>query len=117
MNRLAAIAAVVAGFGLACSGKKDAGVTKDKLLAELRLEAQSLKVNGEKVDPKLPLQTTWTMVDAQIKDQPDNIVFPYKGTVRFKIETKTRDVDGSVTTDQFEKSFDYMYDPKAKKWR
>jgi hypothetical protein len=114
-NRLATV--VVAGLALSCSGKKDAAATKDQLLAELRLEAQSLKVNGEKVDPKLPIQSTWTMVDAQIKDQPDNIVFPYKGTVRFKIVTRTKDVDGSVATDQFEKSFDYMYDPKAKKWR
>ena len=115
--RVGTTLAVVAALGLACSGKRNAGETKDQLLASLRLEAQALKVNGEKVDPKLPVQSTWTLVDAQIKDQPDNIVFPYKGTVRFKIETRTKDVDGSVATDQFEKSFDYMYDPKLKKWR
>jgi hypothetical protein len=111
-NRLATV--VVAGLALSCSGKKDAAATKDQLLAELR---QPSPWSTEKVDPKLPIQSTWTMVDAQIKDQPDNIVFPYKGTVRFKIVTRTKDVDGSVATDQFEKSFDYMYDPKAKKWR
>jgi hypothetical protein len=102
---------------LACSGKKDTGPARDQLLAQLRQEAQSLKVNGEKPDPNLPVQSTWTLVDAQVKDQPDNILFPYKGTVRYRIQTKTRDVDGSVQTDQFEKSFDYLYDGKLKKWR
>lgn len=115
--RLGTLLAVVAALGLSCSSKQKEADTKEKLLAELRLEAQSLKVNGEKVDPKLPVKSTWTLVDAQIKDQPDNIVFPYKGTVRYKIETRTRDVDGSVAADSFEKSFDYMYDPKSKKWR
>jgi hypothetical protein len=116
-NRLATVVAVALGLGLGCSGTKDTAAAKDQLLAELRKEAQSLKANGEKADPRLPVQSTWTLVDAQVKDQPDNIVFPYKGTVRFRIVTRTRDVDGSVATDQFEKSFDYMYDPKAKKWR
>lgn len=114
---LAASLAVLAALGLSCSGGKSGGASKEEMLASLRQEAQSLKTNGEKVDPKLPVQSTWTLVDAQIKDQPDNIVFPYKGTVRFKIETRTRDVDGSVASDAFEKSFDYMYDPKLKKWR
>jgi hypothetical protein len=115
--RFYAFLAVVAVVGVSCSSKQKEAETKEKLLAELRLEAQSLKVNGEKVNPNLPVKSTWTLVDSQIKEQPDNIVFPYKGTVRFKIETRTRDVDGSVATDSFEKSFDYMYDPKAKKWR
>jgi len=116
-RRLATLLAVAAAFASSCSGIKDAGVTKDQLLASLRLEAQSLKANGEKVDPKLPIHSTWTLVDAQVKEQKDNIVFPYKGTVRFKIQTQTKDVDGSVATDSFEKSFDYMYDPKLQKWR
>lgn len=116
-TRLATVVAVAAGLGLSCSGKKDTAAAREQLLAELRLEAQSLKTNGEKVDPTLPVRSTWTLVDAQVKDQPDNIVFPYKGTVRFRIETRTKDVDGSVASDTFEKSFDYMYDPKAKKWR
>jgi hypothetical protein len=115
--RVGTLLAACAALTLACSGKKDAGVTKDQLLAQLRLEAQSLKANGEKVDPRLPVHSTWTLVDAQVKDQPDNILFPYKGTVRFKIETRTKDVDGSVASDQFEKSFDYLYDAKLKKWR
>jgi hypothetical protein len=115
--RLGTVLAVFAALGLSCSSKQREADTKEKLLAELRLEAQALKVEGEKVNPKLPVKSTWTLVDSQIKDQPDNIVFPYKGTVRFKIETRTRDVDGSVAADSFEKSFDYMYDPKAKKWR
>jgi len=117
VHRFGACLALAAALGLSCSGKKDEGATREQLLAQLRLEAQSLKVNGEKPDPKLPVQSTWTLVDAQVKDQLDNIVFPYKGTVRFKIETKTKEVDGTVMTDQFEKSFDYMYDPKLKKWR
>jgi hypothetical protein len=115
--RLGAFLLVAAVLGLSCSSKQKEAETREKLLGDLRAEAQSLKVNGEKVDPMLPVKSIWTLVDAQIKDQPDNIVFPYKGTVRFKIQTQTRDVDGSVATDAFEKSFDYMYDPKLKKWR
>jgi hypothetical protein len=115
--RLGVFLGVVAALAASCSSKQKEADTKQALLAELRQEAQSLKINGERVDPHLPVKSTWTLVDAQIKDQPDNIVFPYKGTVRFRIETRTRDVDGSVASDSFEKSFDYMYDPKLKKWR
>jgi hypothetical protein len=114
---LAPCLALVFAFGAACSSKQNDAVTREQLLAQLRLEAQSLKTDGEKADPKMPIRSTWNLVDAQLKDQPDNPVFPYKGTVRFRIETRTKDVDGSVATDQFEKSFDYMYDPKLKKWR
>jgi hypothetical protein len=115
--RLGTFLGVVAALTVSCSSKQKEADTRQALLTELRQEAQSLKTNGEKVDPRMPVKSTWTLVDAQIKDQPDNIVFPYKGTVRFKIETRTRDVDGSVASDSFEKSFDYMYDPKLKKWR
>jgi hypothetical protein len=116
-GRFGALLALAGALGLSCSGKKDSGATREQLLSELRLEAQSLKVNGEKPNPKLPVRSRWTLVDAQIKDQPDNSLYPYKGTVRFKIEASTSDVDGSVMTDQFEKSFDYLYDAKLKKWR
>ena len=52
LGRFGALLALAGALGVSCSGKKDSGVTREQMLSELRLEAQALKVNGEKHDPK-----------------------------------------------------------------
>lgn len=111
--RATVVLSVACVAALACS-KAVSGPSRDELVAQLRQQAQQLKIEGEKIDPALPVKSTWEMVAVDVREQQGNERFPYKGTVRFKIVSVTQ---GSLAPDEFEKTFDYVYDAEQKKWR
>lgn len=100
---------------LGCSGKAK-GPQKEAILPLLQKEAESLKASGEKVDPSLGVQSTWTIEGLDLREQPKDESNPWVGTVRFKILTRTKDFDGSSTNDESRKQFDYVWSAALGKW-
>jgi hypothetical protein len=94
----------------------DASLKREAVLPLLQQEAQSLKRDGEKVDPKLPVRTTWNIEAVEVKEQPDNADNPWTGTIHFKIESRMQEVDGTTLTQNFDKRFEYVYSAALKRW-
>jgi len=113
---------VVAGLALAslslvvgCSSKT-AGLSRKTLLPLLQKEAATLKTDGEKVDPILGVESTWTVEGIDLKEQPGNEKAPWLGTVRFKILSRTKDFDGSTVNDESKKQFEFTWNTTLEKW-
>ena len=107
-----ALALAVAGCGL----KAPKGPTREAVTASLQQEANSLKQDGEKLDPVLRVKATWTVEGLDISERPNDPDKPWAGTIRFRIKSETRDTDGKVVTDEFQKRFDYVYTTSVNRW-
>jgi hypothetical protein len=99
----------------ACSSKP-AGPTREEVLPALQQEAQSMKTDGEKMDPKLQVTNTWIIAGVDVQEQADNKAEPFRGTIKFDVETRTKEWDGTVLADKKQKSFNYAYQAANKKW-
>ena len=117
-NRFARPAALGVALlaGLACGRGRSDSLQKETVLALLQQEAQSLKADGEKVNPDLGVKTTWNIEGVDVREQPKDESRPWAGTIRFKIQSQMREVDGTKLTNEFEKRFDYVYSTALKKW-
>jgi hypothetical protein len=92
------------------------GPSKEAVTQLLQQEAQSLKADGEKMDPSLGVKATWTIVSVEVREQPNDPDRPWAGTIKFKIESRMKDVDGTDQVQQFEKKFEYVYTNTLKRW-
>jgi hypothetical protein len=101
---------------LAACSRKPSGPTKEEVLPALQQEAQVMKTEAEKMDPKLQVTSTWTIAGVDVTEQAGNQAEPYKGTIRFDIATQTKEWDGTVLNDRKQKSFNYAYVSATKKW-
>ena len=81
-----------------------------------RRRREGLKASGEKVDPSLGVQSTWTIEGVDLREQPKDESNPWAGTIRFKILTRTKDFDGSSTNDEAKKQFEYVWSAALGKW-
>ena len=113
----ALVLVVAALVGVACGEKGPARPTREVVLPLLQQEAASIKADGEKVNPALGVKSTWNIEAVDVQEQPENKDQPWHGTIRFKIETKMRDADGTETNDRLDKRFNYAYDLATGKWR
>ena len=113
MNRraLAALAAVFC----ACTAGGPSKSDREAATASLQNEAAALKRDGEKMPPALGVKATWTITAVEVLDQPGNAGQPFTGTIRFRINSETREPTGVVETN-FERSFSYVYDAGIKQW-
>jgi hypothetical protein len=109
------IAILLTTITAACSSGSKAS-QKDTILPLLQKEAESLKVDGEKVDPSLQVQSTWTIEGVDVREQPGNETNPWAGTVKMKIVSRTKDFDGSVATDESLKQFEYVWSATLSRW-
>jgi hypothetical protein len=100
----------------ACSLGKPEGNKREAVLALLQQEAQGLKQDGEKVNPALGVKAIWNVEAVEVKEQPGNESQPWTGTIRFRIESKMKEVDGTPLSQQFEKRFDYVYSTVMNRW-
>ena len=100
----------------ACGTPKVEGPTREAVLPALQQEAQSLKTGGEKIDPALMVRVTWNIESVEASERPNDAAHPWAGLIRFRIETRSREVDGSTRTDTLEKKFAYLYDAGLKRW-
>jgi len=90
--------------------------TRAVVTASLQQEADALKSGGEKLDPVLRVKATWTVEGLDVSERPNDPDRPWAGTIRFKIKSETKDTDGAVVTDEFEKRFDYVYTMSINRW-
>jgi predicted small lipoprotein YifL len=106
-----AVALTAAGCGAKGPGKP----TREAVTALLQQEANTLKADGEKLDPVLGVKATWTVARLEVTERPDDADRPWAGTILFKIRSDARDTDG-VQTHEFEKRFDYLYTTTVNRW-
>ena len=99
-----------------CGAKAPERPTREAVTASLQKEADSLKSGGEKLDPVLRVKATWTVEGLDVTERPNDADRPWAGTIRFKIRSDTKDTDGKVVTDEFEKRFDYLYTTSINRW-
>jgi hypothetical protein len=109
---LAAALAVVAG----CGRKGPDAPARNELLALLQKEADGLKASGEKLDPVLGVKATWTIDGIDVTERKGDADRPWAGAIRFRIRSETKDTDGAVVVDEFERRFDYLYTTSIQKW-
>ena len=107
-------AALLTAVGCGDRGPKGPG--RDALLALLQQEAQTLKSDGEKLDPVLRVRATWTVEGIDVQERPGDTDRPWAGTIRFRIRSETRDADGSVAVDEFQRQFHYVYTASLDRW-
>jgi hypothetical protein len=112
----------IAGFAVAglatagCGAGKLGGPTRESVTALLQQEANSLKAEGEKLDPVLRVRATWTVEGLDVTERPKDTDRPWNGKIRFKITSETKDTDGKVVTDEFRRQFDYIYTMSVNRW-
>ena len=111
-----ALLAVALGLAPACGPGKPEPPKRETVLPLLQREAESLKADGEKVNPDLGVKATWTILAVDVSPRPNDGSQPWAGTIRFKIESQMREVDGSVLRQEDEKRFDYVFSAALGKW-
>ena len=102
---------------VACGEKKPERPSRETVLPLLQKEAASIKADGEKVNPALGVKSTWNVDAVEVQEQPGNDAQPWRGSIRFRIETKMREPDGTETNDRLDKKFDYAYEQATGQWR
>jgi hypothetical protein len=113
MKRLAATALAIAFC--ACSGGAPSKSDREAATAALQNEAAAMKRDGEKMPPSLGVQVTWTIKAVEVQDQPGNASQPFTGTIKFLINSQTRESTG-IVENNFERTFKYAYDAGIKQW-
>ena len=108
------VAVVVLGVSCGVVGKK--APPQDTVLSLLRDEAQKLKSEGEDLDPKYRVTANWEIEDVQVRKLTRNETQPWGGTIRFKISSRVREPDGTTSTDEFVRNFEYVWDTELEGW-
>ncbi len=99
-----------------CFGRGPKRPSREEVTPLLQQEAQLMKATGEKLDPVLRVKATWTLQALEVSEQPANPDRPWLGTIRFHIRSETKDVDGSVQVDEFDRRYDYNWVASLKRW-
>ena len=111
---LLAAVAVTVSCGIFKSGPPKP--SREAAEAALRADADTLKREGEKPIPGMGVQSVWTVEGIDIQEQPKDENRPWRGTVRFRIDSAMREPDGTISKDSIKKTFNYVYDAPLKKW-
>jgi hypothetical protein len=90
--------------------------SREAAQAALQTEAEGLKKDGEKPIPGMGVKSIWTIEGIDIQEQPKEENRPWRGTVRFRIDSAMREPDGTISKDSIKKTFNYVYDAPLKKW-
>lgn len=109
------LAASLAGLA-ACGPRGPKAPGREVVTALLQQEANELKASGEKLDPVLGVKATWAIVGIDVVERPDDRDRPWAGAIRFRIRSETKDTDGAVVVDEFDRRFDYLYATTLGKW-
>jgi predicted small lipoprotein YifL len=109
------LAAALTGLA-ACGRKAPDRPGREMVTPLLQKEADSLKSDGEKLDPILRVKATWTIEGLDVTERPSDPDQPWAGTIRFRIQSVMRDEQGVVTTDVFERRFDYVFNATLGRW-
>ncbi len=109
---------VVCGVALALGActKAEPKLSAADVKPALQQEATKLKADGEKMPDVVGVRATWTIVSVDVTEQPGNDTKPFKGVVKFKIESSAQGLSGQAPQ-VFEKKFDYVYTTTLNKWQ
>jgi hypothetical protein len=119
MQSLTRAAVVLSAVAMAASCNVFKGASKpsrEAAQAALQAEAEGLKRDGEKPIPGMGVKSIWTIEGIDLQEQPKDENRPWRGTVRFRIDSAMREPDGTISKDSIKKKFDYVYDAPLKKW-
>jgi predicted small lipoprotein YifL len=100
----------------ACGRKGPQAPGREVVTPLLQQEADALKRSGEKLDPVLRVKATWAVAGIDVTERPNDPDHPWAGAIRFKIRSETKDSDGSVVVDEFDRRFDYLYTASVNRW-
>jgi hypothetical protein len=100
---------------VACGSSGPKAPSREAVLGLLQQEAASMKRDGEKVDPSIGVTATWNIESVDVTERAGDKEKPWAGTVKFRIEARTRDA-GESHTDRIEKTFSYVFDATSGKW-
>jgi predicted small lipoprotein YifL len=109
------LAVVLAATG-GCGRKGPEVPGREVVTPLLQQEADSLKGDGEKLDPVLRVKATWAIAGIDVTERANDPDRPWAGAIRFKIKSEMRDEQGAVTVDEFDRRFDYVYTSSLKRW-
>jgi hypothetical protein len=109
------LAAALAGLA-ACGPRSPKAPGREVVTPLLEKEASDLKTNGEKLDPVLGVKATWAIAGIDVTERPNDPDRPWWGTIRFRIRSETKDTDGVVVVDEFDRRFDYVYSAALGRW-
>ena len=109
------LAAALVGIA-ACRPKAPDTPGREVVTPLLQREADGLKAENEKLDPILRVKATWTIEGIDVTERPNDPDRPWEGTIRFRIQSVMRDEQGVVTTDEFERRFDYVFSTTLGRW-
>ena len=109
------LAAALVGVA-ACKPKAPDIPGREVVTPFLQQEADTLKRDGEKLDPILRVKAIWTIEGIDVTERPNDADRPWAGTIRFRIQSVMRDEQGVLTTDEFERRFDYVYTTSIQRW-
>ena len=109
------LAATLAGLA-ACGPRGPKAPGREVVTPLLQKEASDLKADGEKLDPVLGVKATWAIAGIDVTERPNDPDRPWAGTIRFKIRSETKDTDGAVVVDEFDRRFDYVYSASLERW-
>jgi predicted small lipoprotein YifL len=117
-DRTAGVVILVSALAalVACGRRGPQAPGREVVTPLLQQEADALKRSGEKLDPVLRVKATWTVAGIDVTERPNDRDHPWAGAIRFKIRSETKDSDGSVVVDEFDRRFDYLYAPSVNRW-
>ena len=99
-----------------CGRKGPKAPGREVVTPLLQQEATALKTDGEKLDPVLGVKATWAIAGIDVTERPNDPDRPWAGTIRFRIRSETKDTDGAVVVDEFDRRFDYVYTTSLQRW-
>ena len=114
--RLGTVILAALATALGCGRKGPDLPGREVVTPLLQQEADTLKRDGEKLDPILLVKATWAIEGIDVTERPGDPAQPWAGTIRFRIRSVMRDEQGVVTTDEFERRFDYVFSATLGRW-
>jgi hypothetical protein len=114
----AAVVLVTVAVAVSCSIFKSGPgkPSREAAQAALQAEAEGLKKDGEKPMAGMGVKSLWVIEGIDLVEQPKDENRPWRGTVRYRIESAMREPDGTISKDSIKKTFNYVYDAPLKKW-
>lgn len=99
-----------------CSPAKKTPPPQEEVQALLQQIAETERREAEAdVNPNLGVKVTWQIDSVEVQPQPGNEAAPYKGTVRFIVESQTPELDG-VVTERVQSEYEYLWDLESGAW-
>jgi len=99
----------------ACGRAKSKIPSQAEVTESLSKEAAATKAGGEDLDPALRMKATWTLTGLEVRAQPENKDYPWAGTLKFRVRSEARDLEG-VSVKESERKYQYLWSRVLRRW-